>query len=240
VKWLRQDRKQLAVVLALAAVPLFGCAQEEPAAPTPRQKNKAVVQKAYEENLKRSKDNPDVMVRPGLAADRKEKRVHLLAEATGFPTYDAIEFFLISEESGRDYEALAVSFAKPSDVHEALVFVGSRPGCPVNPSKLRLWPKGERVNVTFEWDAAASTNAKAGRVRARAEELILDKRTHKPLPLTGLVFAGSFVDESPGQPGKRGYVADFSDPNSIASDFNEFSTVLDVPRQAEKSSVYLR
>ena len=57
--------------------------------------------------------------------------------------------------------------------------------------------------MTFEWNApdAAATNA-AVRQRVRAEQLILDRRAQRPLPLTGLVFTGSFREALANQPGR--------------------------------------
>jgi len=200
-------------------------------------------QQAHQENLQKFKDNPDYLILPGLLANKKDKTVRLHARATSLSPSDAVEFFVIPKDSGKDYEALTVTFAKPSDVHRALEFIGLKPGRPVNYNLNRYWPKGERVIMTMEWTPPAPDDRDARKnpsKRVRAEELILDIRTKKPLPLSGLVFTGSYIikpEEGP-QAGKEIYAADVSDSKSIASDYNERSTVLDLPYQWPQGEVY--
>ncbi|MGQ9661972.1 MAG: YdjY domain-containing protein [Kiritimatiellia bacterium] len=196
-----------------------------------REANKAIVQREYQDNLKKYKDNSDVLVLPGLVADRRAKEVRIVGEATGIGKNDPIEFFLIAEDSGRDYEALAFSFAKPSDIHRALEFVGVQPGRPVDYGKLQFWPKGERVLVFFKL-------RQQGAQEIRAESLVVDLRTGKPLPAKGLVFVGSIPVEKPDKPSVKLYAADEHEPHAIASNYNEITTVLDVPYQAPQSEVY--
>jgi hypothetical protein len=195
---------------------------------------------AYETNLKQFKDNPDYLVLPGLLASKKEKQVRLDGRATALGAGDAVEFFLIPADSGKDYESLTIAFVKPSDVHRALEFIGLKPGRSVNYNNNQYWPKGERVLVTIEWTPPHGDDLDRGKSpnkKIRAEELILDTRTKKPLPLTGLVFTGSYLIK-PEDGGKEMYAADVSDSRSIASDYNERSTVLDVPWQWPQGEVY--
>ncbi|MCX7591456.1 MAG: YdjY domain-containing protein [Kiritimatiellae bacterium] len=213
----------------LCAGALLGASQDDRTAM--REANKAVVRREYDENLKKYNGNPDVLVLPGLVADRRTKQVHIVGEATGIGKDDPIEFFLIAEDSGRDYEALAFSFAKPSDIHKALEFVGLTPGRPVDYGKLHFWPKGERVFVTFKL-------RQKGAKEIRAESLVIDLRTGKPLPTKGLVFVGSILVETPDKPGTKVYAADAHEPKAIAANYNELTTVLDVPYQAPQSEVY--
>ena len=95
-----------------------------------RKKKRAEHRKAYE-------GNSDVLVLPGLVADRKERKVDILVEATGLAGGAVAEFLLVDQSSSHGYEALLWSFAKPSDVHAALLFIGLRPGAPYNPRALR-------------------------------------------------------------------------------------------------------
>ena len=131
----------LLVIAVFVGVPRGGCAQGEQALSPVRQANLATVKMSYETNLAKYANNPDMMVKSGLLANRREKWVRIAAEATGVPSGDPMEFWLISQESGHDYEAVAVSFAQPSDVHEALVFIGLTPGWPVSYNRFRFWPK---------------------------------------------------------------------------------------------------
>lgn len=203
-------------------------------APTSDHSLAAEAKKAYQENLLRYKDNPDVLVLPGLLAHRKNHQVQIWASATSLAHSDPVEFFLIPPDSGKDYEALAVAYVKPSDVHRALEFVGMKPGRPVDFAANQFWPKGERVFVTFEWQQPGHP----GITKVRAEELLINTRTAKTLPKTGLVFTGSFWIQPDDAHKKPLYAADVVDPRSIASNFNCRASILDVPRQAVQGDVY--
>jgi len=195
--------------------------------------NKSAVEATYQANLIKYKGNPDMLVLPGLVADRKTKQVIVQAEGAKLGIYDPIEFILISTTSGHSYESLAISFAKPSDIHKALVFIGMQPGRSVDPNKLRFWPKGERVFMTFAAEAA-------GFKPVRSEKLIRDKKTWKALPEVGFVFVGSMSKTSPDKEDFRDYAADIGDPGSICSTYNEGTTVLDVPLKASQGEYYGR
>jgi len=193
---------------------------------------------AYDQNLKQFQDNPDYLVLPGLLANRKDKSVRLYARATGLGAGDPVEFFIIPADSGKDYESLTVAFVKPSEVNRALQFIGMKPGRAVNYNANQYWPKGERVLMTVEW--ANPENQRRGQPnlhRVRAEELILDTRTKKPLSLTGLVFTASYTIK-PEDGGKEMFAADVSDSRSISSVYNERSTVIDLPYQWPQGQVY--
>lgn len=239
---LRAGAPALAALLALAR-PLAAPAQEPPpetaAAAARHQENRAFVQRAYEEHLRAYRGRPDMLVRPGLLANRAERWIRLTAEATALAPTDPVEFFLIAESSGHGYESAAIAFAKPSDVHDALEFIGVPAGRPASTRALRLWPKGERVLMTFEWDMPTGAgDAKPVHQQVRAERLIVSRDFGGPLPETGLAFVGSSRVASPENPTGTAYAADAWEPNSIAANYNESTTVLDVPRQAEKGAVY--
>ncbi|MCH1503816.1 MAG: YdjY domain-containing protein [Verrucomicrobiales bacterium] len=174
-----------------------------------------------------------MLVLPGLLANKEIKRVSILAEATGLEAETVIEFLLIDQSCGRGYESLLWSFAKPSDVHRALEFIGMKSGTPFHPEALQFWPKGERVVATVlpENDGTATKPM-------RLEKLIYDKETGTTMEETGLVFTGSYriPEDSSFTPGA--YAADVIEPKSIGSIFNHRLTVLDLPVRAPKHDVY--
>ena len=201
-------------------------------APSQREKNKAIVQKVFDSNTSEFGTNTSMLVRPGLLASRTEKWVQIQAEAVGIRSDYNCEFMLIAETSGHDYESLLVSFAKPSDIHEGLVFIGMKPGRPADPAKYRFWPRGERVFATAEWDNGTH-------FRARGEALLVNTEMGTHLPKDGFVFVGSAMRNPPNNPtGTPVYAADAFEPNCIVSYYNDFETVLDVPRVAAKGAVY--
>lgn len=183
----------------------------------------------YEANLKKHASNPNILVLPGLVADRKGRSVEVLAEATGLGTEELVEFLLIDQGSSHGYEAVLWSFAKPSDVHRALEFIGLKPGTPIDPRALRFWSDGDPVRL--------NVRVNDGKVFP-IEQLIFDKETGKTLPEEGFVFAGSIMVPPPDGKGAARYAADVYDPRSVASIYNEPAVVLDVPRKAGQNEVY--
>lgn len=229
--------------LYVAVIPTILVADSEPAdweaeiahQDDVRERNLEIVRGMDEQNRERYSDDPDMLVLPGLIASRTGQWVRLQAEATGLAGVEPIEFWLIAETSGHDYEAIAVSFARPSDVHKALEFIGMEAGHPVDVGARRFWPRGERVIVTFRWE-----DEEKGEREYRAEDLILDREIEEAMPRSGLVFVGSQWREDPIS-GEKIYAAESPvSPQSIASDYNERTTVLDVPRQAVQTDVYRR
>jgi hypothetical protein len=228
-----------AVLLLAALAPLAHGAPEAPAtAPSQHDLNLAQSHRDDRTNLALYRGNPDVLVLPGLLANRKDKTVTIRAEATALGDDTPIEFFLVPDTSPKDYEALAVCFAKPSDIHKALEFLGMKPGSPVNFGTLRYWPKGERVFMSFAWQDPAGPGKPPVSHRVRAEAMLSDTRTHQALPSAGMVFCGSYSVPLAEDPGRPEYRADWGEPNCVASNYNEPTTVLDLPRQAPQGTVY--
>lgn len=200
-----------------------------------RATNLKTVEEAFGEARRAHAEDDSFFLRRGLVANRKTKRVTILAEASGLGPGDTVEFFLVAETSSHDYESLAVSFAEPRDLRAGLEHIGMTPGLPVNTEALRFWPKGERVVVRF----ARHQSGGAGDSGVRAERLVLNRDTGKTLREGGFVFTGSFKRQDTGDGGApEAYAADVVDPKSIASNYNEPQTMLDVPRQAPQGTVY--
>lgn len=174
--------------------------------------------------------DPEIWVAPGIVANRDQQRITLWAEATGLPSDTPVEFLLIGELSGHDYEAIAISYARPIDVYEALTFIGLPPGNPVMPRDLRFFPKGERVNVFFRWRTDEDEY-----IEVKAESLVRDRRSGDALPTIGFTFVGShWLDVD----GERVLAAEQRDPRSIISVYNEPTTLLDPPRQAGQQQLF--
>jgi len=230
------NTSSLRVGLAIALTAGLAIAQTN-TPPTPREANKRIVVAWHERDLALARTNKALFVRPGLVADRATRSVRVYGESTRLGLGDPVEFMLIGENSGKDYESQAVSFALPSDVCQALEFIGLKPGAPVDATALRFWPRGDRVRATIE---SLTTNGNASAF-GRVESTVLDTRTNQPLPETGFVFCGGrwttgTDDAAPST--NRVYAADVFSPNSIVSVYNEGNTVLDVPRRAAQGDVY--
>lgn len=217
--------------LLLAGLLTAGCvaAQDDLEDFGPKPTGAPAAKARYETHLKAFKDNPDILVLPGLVADRKARTVEVLTECTGLEGGEVAEFLLVDQVSSHGYEALLWSFAKPGDVHRALEFIGLKPGTPVNPAVPRIWADGDRVKLTVRRDSGETFPI---------EQLILDTETEKTLPEEGFVFSGSIRVPSRDGKGASSYAADLYDPRSVASIYNEPAAVLDVPRRLSQGDAY--
>lgn len=202
---------------------------------TPREINLGYARQLDAQRQKELGSNTGFLVRPGLLADKTGRVVRISAESIHLNPGTPVEFPLITLDSGKDYEALAVSFASAFDIREALTFIGLTPGYGVDSTKLRFWPKGDRVGMSFCYQADGTNGPSCTR---RAEQLVWDTRTSKTLPETGFIFTGSEWLPSVEPATGKVFAADAFTPGSIASLYNEAFTVLDVPRKAEQSVVY--
>jgi hypothetical protein len=220
IDWPAWNVCRLFVVLALAGLSARASGQT-PLDPT----NRAAVARQCA-----AAERAGLWTRPGVVADSASQTVTVFAEATGIGTNDPIEFFLIAEESAHGYEAIAVSFAAPSAIHDALIVIGLPPGRPVNTQHRRYWPKGERVlGEVFRSEQDPGIPL---------EHTIWNRRSGAPMPRSGLVFTGSYRLSADHARHPGGYAADLRGPHAIASNYNEPTTVLDVPRRAPQGSVY--
>jgi hypothetical protein len=208
------------------------CAQDDFEDYGPKPSGGAKAEAWHRATLAEHNDNTDMLVLPGLVADRKQRRVEVLAECTGLRAGEAVEFLLIDQGSSHGYEGLLWSHARPSDVHRALEFIGLKPGTPFNPAQLRFWADGDRVNISVQDKTEDDGDL------VPIERLILDKESGETLPEEGFIFVGSLVMPARDGKGEVQYVADAYDPRSIASIYNEPAAVLDVPRQVSKGEVY--
>ena len=214
----------------LLALPAFS-QEEDPEQYGPKPKGAVEAKARYEANLAAHSKDPDKLVLLGLLADRQTRRVDVLVECTGLTANEPVEFLLIDQGGSHGYEAMLWSMARPSDVDRALEFIGLRRGASVNPAVPRIWSDGDRVQLTV-----LPPDGK----RFPIEQLILDIQTEKTLPEEGFVFAGSVSVPSADGKEPAAYAADVYDPRSLASIYNEATSVLDVPRRVDKGESYGR
>lgn len=174
-----------------------------------------------------TKDPETILTLPGVTADKAAGCVTISATATGLKSNDACEFLLITSNSGHDYESIAISKASAADINKAMAFLGFSRGECVNYEKLRFWPKGERMAITFQ-----GPNKK----QVRAEKLLLDTRAEKTLPEKGFMYTGS-IDQPKNNKESEVY-ADDGTPGAIISSYNEPTTVFDTPDLASQEYMY--
>ncbi|HCN07638.1 MAG TPA: hypothetical protein DIT01_06860 [Lentisphaeria bacterium] len=169
-----------------------------------------------------------LFVKPGVQADRKAQTVEILAVAVGLGEGTPAEFFLAGE-TGRDYESVAMTAARPLDIQAALKFIGLVPGRAVDFGEFHFWPRGPRVAMTAHWNGDQPQQCPAEGVRV--EDLVVEDG--KPLIHSGLTFAGS---KWTGLEGERTFQADVM--GSVACNYNDPWTILDVPYVARQGHRY--
>lgn len=218
------------VVAALVGVVLgpISAQEEDDEMYGDRPTKSAAAKKRYEADLKLHKGNSDILVLPGLIADRKKKQVDTLCETTPLSARGSAEYIIISEGSSHGYEAMLWSFATPGNLHKALEFIGMDAGSPADPRQLRFWSKGER----------AIASVVMGEDIVRLEKLIFDEDTKDTLPEEGFIFTGSMFIDNPTGGTERVYLADAYDPKSIIAAYNEPASVFDPPWRATKGEFY--
>jgi len=223
-----------------AANPALSTAGETPIAPAQKpnlyksmpvghEKNKRLAISAYEANLHKHTNDSNVLVLPGLVADKQKRRVEVMAESTGLAQNAPCEFTLVGENSEHAYETLLISFAQPSAIHQALQFIGLPPGKPIDPEALRYWARGNYCELSV---------AKDGEPPVPLERLLLDRRTEATLPEEGFRFIGSSWLPDSRQRGKKLFAADALQPMAIVSLFNSTWSLLEVPCAAAQGDVY--
>ncbi len=178
------------------------------------------------EAIKKHKGDPMYFIRKGVVADRNTRTVTVLSVAAGLGKDAPTEFGLVAM-NGKDHETLAVTLAKPSDIHAALEFIRAWPGHPVRPSQLFLWPRGDRLDIEMEWEKDGKTHS------VPLEQMLWDNRAKSTLKYSGWMFAGSWKEELDG---KEKFLAD--EVGDVIATFNSPWTVIDVPMVAGQTEVY--
>lgn len=172
--------------------------------------------------------NTNVWVRRGLVADRRSRKVEIVAEATGLDAGAIAEFLLVGEGSEKDYEALAVAFARGGDLVRGLEFIGVPRGRPVNSAACQFWPRGERVRATVR--VLGSDEAKAWPLQS----CLADKRKDMSPPDTFVAVGSCWT----GGAANATCLADEASPGGLIATYNERTVVLDVPSQSPQGEVY--
>ncbi len=182
-------------------------------------------------NRVRAAESGRVLLRRAVLADPQSRTVTLLAESCGLAAGATVEFGIVGETSDRTYEALFLTYARATDIGDALELIGLPRGRNVSSRAQRFWPSGERVTIQVQ--PCDATNVAPRPI----ETFILDRRAATTLAPRGFVYCGS-----PRVPGPDGVaqicLADREAPVSILSLYNEPQTLLDVPRLAPQGEVY--
>ena len=189
-----------------------------------REANREAVKRWTESQLKEEPGTRRVW--PGVVADTAARTVTAVIEAVGdrgvrYPS----EFIVVGETSEKDYEALAVLLAKPSDVARGLEAIGMPRGRPIQPQAFRFWPRGERVLLTIR--------PFAGGPERPIGAFVSDQQTGKGMS-NAFIYVGSVWRED------GSCEADSPSPGSVVSTYNEPATVLDAPRLISQNAAYGR
>lgn len=129
---------------------------------------------------------------------KEEGRVEVEGEISrDLGRYDVLQGaieYLACAPGGKSYESILVLKCKPSEIYQALLSLGLQPGAPasVDLSGKPTRPRGPGVTLLVEWKGKEEQE-----VRVRAEDLIYNAKTKKPMERIEWVFTGSRRLEDP-------------------------------------------
>ena len=183
------------------------------------------VDATYEAAKKAQAGKEDTLfVAKGVRADKTARTVEIDAHTTGLSRGSIAEFYLITLNSGHEYEALFQTFALGADIRRAFDFIGMEPGRTVDYNLYRYWSAGERLEATVAMDGVPAMPL---------ADLIQDAQTDRPYADRTFVYLGGAWLEK-----DKSLDVDSSGPGSLISAYNEKITILDVPRMAMQTEVY--
>ena len=216
-------------VCLLSLVISFVYAQEDGSASA---SNRALAKSNYQKNIVKYKSNKDFLVLPGLVADKANHKITIDGEVTELASGEPSELYVIYDKSSHGYEALAYSFARPADIMKALEFLGMKPGQAIDSVNRVLWPKGERVLVSFVIDQKKSKEIPM-------KDFVIYKKTGKNPPnRLSQVFTGSVMMDALDASNKKVLMADAMDPYGIATSYTESGSIMTTPDNVTKGRAY--
>lgn len=184
-----------ALVLAfLGAVAAQVRAQGEP----PRLEGEPVRIDALADKDRIEKIGPDRYRIGTLTIDARKREIRFPGEVN---MREGVVELLACTKDGKRHESVLVADLRPLHLHLALLLLDATPGR--NPGvkyeegapQLRTAP-GDRVAIFVTWKAPGAKEGEPAPARTfRAEDLLLDVRTGKPMPETRWVFQGSCMVE---------------------------------------------
>lgn len=130
---------------------------------------------------------------PAIQFFEKEKKVVLTGEISkALGMYDehlqgAVEY-LVCAKGGKEYESIIVVDSTAKEIYEAMLKLGVEKGTAPSYDAAQdkmIPPKGTGVLLFVEWTANGETK------RVRAEELLYNVRTQKPMEPVAWTFSGS-------------------------------------------------
>ena len=134
-----------------------------------------------------------------------------------------VEVFACVPE-GKTHESVVVLDCVPSGLHAGLLALGLTSGTPVEHGTDGTYerPTGDGVDIHVKWKGLDGADR-----LARAEDWVWNHETSSAMKHGSWVFAGSFLQESPGSPGDRTYAANYV--KSLVTTYHDSSSVLENP-----------
>ena len=130
-----------------------------------------------------------------LQIQETEKQLVLTGEISkALGEYDAhlrgaVEYLLCAR-GGKEYESIVVVDATAKEIHAAFGTLGVEPGTPPGynmETDEPTPPKGQTVVISVAWTAAGKTQ------KVRAEELLFNVKTQKPMQHVAWIYTGSRI-----------------------------------------------
>jgi len=166
-----------------------------------------------------------------IVVDEKAKRVSLPGVVAKQGTYKvlkgAIEYVLVSK-GGKEYETIFTTHCTPNEIHRAMLKIGLKSG---EPAKEGAPPKGQPVRILAEYHSGRK------KVRRAIDELVLYRKTGRPLQAVPWIFTGSIMGFDPAA--NKDVLQTFVTRSIIGLHYMDTSPLFQNPRpEARQENIY--
>lgn len=131
--------------------------------------------------------NPGVFDLRGVTLDNSRQSVSFPAAVN--MTSNLVEYVVVCDD-GKTHESLLKTSVEPRDIHVAMLLIGAEGAPPqqaANPDKDKVL-QGDKARVWIHWRSKDGENE-----RVRAEELIRNEQTKRPMKPGDWVYNGSWI-----------------------------------------------
>lgn len=103
---------------------------------------------------------------------------------------NVVEYVIVCDD-GKTHESLLRTTVEPRDIHVAMLLIGAKCAPPLSPEELQRVTrlKGDKVQVWVEWKTDKTPH------KVRAEDLIRNDETGKPMKPSHWIYNGSWTYE---------------------------------------------
>lgn len=134
------------------------------------------------------KKSPGVFELKGVELDSNKRTVSFPAVVN--MNSNVVEYVIVCDD-GKTHESLLRTSIEPRDIHVAMLLIGAKgaPALSLEARQRATRLKGDRVHVWVEWTAGETVH------KVRAEDLVRNDQTGKPMKRNHWIYNGSWTHE---------------------------------------------